>query len=392
MQGTYERFFSLSLDMLATAGFDGVFRDLNPSWERTLGWSVEELRSKPFLEFVHPEDRQKTIDESAKLGQPGYETIGFENRYLCKDGSYRWLAWTAAASTDEGLIYASARDITAHRTALEESRLAVREATMLKALVDATNDFVAMADPQGNSIFVNPGGLAMLGWDHFPGGQIPLYQTPAAVEQLDKEAFPVAMKEGRWQGESEMMTREGAAVPVSQVITVMRDAEGNLLGFGTIARDIRDWKRLESELRRRHAAQQEALHAMATPIIQVWDQIITLPVVGIVDSVRASDMKDALLGAIAAHGARFAIVDLTGVETVDTATADHLLRVMRSVRLLGAQGIITGIQPQVSQIMVALGVDLREVVTLRSLREGLRFCLRRMGLRIEQLPEGVPGG
>jgi rsbT co-antagonist protein RsbR len=140
-------------------------------------------------------------------------------------------------------------------------------------------------------------------------------------------------------------------------------------------------QRIDEEIERR--MRQEALSAAtSTPIIQVWDEILTMPVVGLVDSMRAADMKTALLDAVARSGARFAIVDLTGVDTVDTATADHLLRVMRAVRLLGARCVITGIQPAVAQIIVGLGVDMAGVVTLRSLREGLRFCLRRLGFRI----------
>jgi len=80
--------------------------------------------------------------------------------------------------------------------------------------------------------------------------------------------------------------------------------------------------------------------------------------------------------------AKFAIVDLTGVDTVDTATADHLLKVMRAVGLLDTRCVITGIQPSVAQIIVALGLDMQGVVTLRSLREGLKYCMRTMGLRV----------
>ena len=96
--------------MLCVANAEGYFVDLNPRWQQTLGWSVEELKAKPFIEFVHPDDVQSTIDESARLQTPGTTTVSFENRYVCKDGSYRWLQWSARVV--DGFFFAVARDIT----------------------------------------------------------------------------------------------------------------------------------------------------------------------------------------------------------------------------------------------------------------------------------------
>jgi len=147
-------------------------------------------------------------------------------------------------------------------------------------------------------------------------------------------------------------------------------------------RAIEEAQRIQGELERRQERTQEALTEMATPIIEIWDDVVTLPVVGVIDSTRATEMKEALLQAVQRLGARIAIVDMTGVEVVDTSTADHIVRLMQGVRLLGAQGIITGIRPQVAQIMVNMGVEIEGVMTLRSLREGLRHSLRVLGYRV----------
>lgn len=114
------RFFGLSLDLLCIADFEGYFRRLNPAWERTLGFSIPELLSKPFLEFLHPEDRPTTLAESGKLGAKEHETVSFTNRYLCADGSYKWLLWNAKSDPVRKLIYAAARDITEEKLAQEE--------------------------------------------------------------------------------------------------------------------------------------------------------------------------------------------------------------------------------------------------------------------------------
>lgn len=114
-----ERFFTISLDMVCIAGFDGYFKRINPSWEKVLGFDSEELLCKPYIEFVHPEDRQSTSAQAQKISQ-GAAVLSFENRYRCKDGSYRWLLWNAAPFTEEKLIYAAARDITERKRAEQE--------------------------------------------------------------------------------------------------------------------------------------------------------------------------------------------------------------------------------------------------------------------------------
>ena len=120
-----EHLFQLSSDFVCVAGTDGYFRMLNPSWSRVLGYSEAELKSQPFIEFVHPDDRSATLAVTAGLTQ-GQAVTSFENRYRCKDGVYRWLHWNAASSPEEELIYAIARDVT-ERHAAEQQIQAINE-------------------------------------------------------------------------------------------------------------------------------------------------------------------------------------------------------------------------------------------------------------------------
>ena len=110
------RFFEMSLDLLSIAGVDGYLKRVNPSWTRVLGWSEEEMTSRPSIELVHPEDRAATLGARAQL-VGGTPLISFTNRYLCKDGSHRWIDWRCVPVVERGLIYAAARDITAKREA-----------------------------------------------------------------------------------------------------------------------------------------------------------------------------------------------------------------------------------------------------------------------------------
>jgi PAS domain S-box-containing protein len=119
-------FFEVAIDMLCFLDFSGYFKQLNPAWERTLGFTREELMSKPFIEFVHPDDRERTLKQNASV-RSGGQALGFENRYLCKDGSYRWLRWNAAPDPSEGVIYSVARDITDYKLAEAERERLVAE-------------------------------------------------------------------------------------------------------------------------------------------------------------------------------------------------------------------------------------------------------------------------
>ena len=112
-------FFALSIDMLCIAHFSGYFKKLNPAWETTLGFSREELQSKPMFDFVHPEDRERTLEQNRRV-RSGGQAHAFENRYRCKDGSYRWLLWNATADLEQQVIYSVARDITERKEAEQE--------------------------------------------------------------------------------------------------------------------------------------------------------------------------------------------------------------------------------------------------------------------------------
>ena len=114
-----DRFFTNAIDMLC-------FLDFNPAWERTLGFTRPELMSRPFIEFVHPDDRERTLKKNLDV-RAGGQALSFENRYLCKDGSYKWFRWNAASDSVDNLVYAVARDVTASKQAEEEREQLVRE-------------------------------------------------------------------------------------------------------------------------------------------------------------------------------------------------------------------------------------------------------------------------
>ncbi|MEZ4382513.1 MAG: STAS domain-containing protein [Nannocystaceae bacterium] len=132
---------------------------------------------------------------------------------------------------------------------------------------------------------------------------------------------------------------------------------------------------IQEELRVTVERQAAAIEVLSTPILELWDNVLALPVIGALDQARASEMMVQLLDAVVAQQASHVLLDLTGVDMIDSHTADHLLRLVRAVELLGAKALITGIRPAVAQSITQSGLDLGRVRTFRSLQEGLRRAM-----------------
>jgi rsbT co-antagonist protein RsbR len=117
--------------------------------------------------------------------------------------------------------------------------------------------------------------------------------------------------------------------------------------------------------------QRAAIRELSTPIIELWEGVLCLPVVGVMDTARSTEMTNSLLQAIVAKKTRLAIIDITGIEVMDTGTVDHFMRMAKSIRLLGADCALTGISPHIAQTVVQMGIEMEEIVTERSLRDAL---------------------
>jgi rsbT co-antagonist protein RsbR len=128
--------------------------------------------------------------------------------------------------------------------------------------------------------------------------------------------------------------------------------------------------------------QQQELLELSTPVVRLWDNILALPLIGTLDSARTQIVMQNLLEAVVSYGAAIAIIDITGVPTVDTLVAQHLLKTVAAARLMGADCIISGIRPQIAQTIIHLGVDLSDVVTKATLADAFQLALRKLGLRI----------
>jgi PAS domain S-box-containing protein len=157
-----ERFFELSLDLLTVVGFDGQLKRVNPAWEDLTGWSAAELTARPYAEFIHPEDRERTLAEAARLADPGAATRDFELRFTTRDGEWKWLLFSAQGHPEQQVIYAVGKDITDRKVA----EGAVQDSEQrFRAVTQSVNDAIISADSDGRIVFWNEAAGEMFGLD-----------------------------------------------------------------------------------------------------------------------------------------------------------------------------------------------------------------------------------
>lgn len=187
-----------------------------------------------------------------------------------------------------------------------------------------------------------------------------------------------AAQSGKYEGSGWRVRKDGTTVWVEILIGALRDQQGDLKGFVKVARDATEKRKSEETIER----QRKDLLELSTPVINLWHGILALPIVGTLDSVRSQLMTERLLQGLVSSGCTVAIIDISGVPTVDTLVAQHLMKTITAARLMGADCIISGIRPEIAQTMVHLGVDLSEVKTKASMSRALEEAMRMLSMRI----------
>jgi len=310
LRAASQRFFDLSLDMLAIGNSEGYFIHLSPSWERTLGFELEELTKLRAIELVHPDDVEATEAEMAKL-RAGIPITHCENRYRCKDGSYKWLSWKAVPFLEEGLIYGVARDSSERKQAEEdlrqvneglESKVAERTAALRKAnekligkiaerqqmelalskseslyrtLVETIPHGIQEIDPTGIITFGNSALHNMLGYE--PGELFgkPLCELISEFEQLTLPEYLAQLVQEQSRPTPHLFkiwTKDGNLLDIQMDWNYKRDEQGQVTGFISVITDITERKQAEEALREtQHLIQQIA---DTTPsLLYIYDQL-----------------------------------------------------------------------------------------------------------------------
>lgn len=272
VQEELDRFFTLSFDMQCIAGADGYFKRLNQSWMDNLGYTIDELKSRPFVDFVHPDDLDKTIKATEKLAQ-GNVVVEFENRYRKKDGSYIWIVWNAIFDSDKGLIYANAHNITRRKQYEQDLEDTVQARTLevraseerLRLILDNVVDSIVTANAKGQIISCNPGTEKIFGYSqdemvgHGLGMLMPNSEAMVHGAHMDSylhSGIPKIIGKGR---QLEGKHKDGHAVPIDIAVSQLR-MNDELIFIGII-RDITDRKIAEEALNQAKEAADQANRA-----------------------------------------------------------------------------------------------------------------------------------
>ncbi len=266
-----DQVWQASRDMLCVANFQGFFINLNPAWATTLGWSLEEMRQRPFIDFVHPDDQAQTLIAAAGL-TAGKSQLSFENRYRCKDGSYRWLSWNAVTRQD--LIYANVRDITTEKAQAAEL---VRSRTTLRTLFETSYQLQALLGPDGtvrdaNAVWLDAIGVAS---DDVVG--LPFWDTPWFSQTPDLPELIRQAVEAAAAGESRTMNftvnLPGGRRSYDFSVRPLRDPAGRVVAIVPEAVDTTD--RIEAEEKLRQSQKMEAVGQLTGGLAHDFNNLLT---------------------------------------------------------------------------------------------------------------------
>lgn len=272
----------------------------------------------------------------------------------------------------------------------EQTLNTLQQSELLQLLVASVRDYaIIMLDPEGRVISWNPAAERLKGWraDEIIGQHFSRFYPAEDVAAGKTEMeLSVAAEEGRFEDEGWRMRKDGSRFWANVVFTALRDADGRLRGFGKVTRDLTERRGAEEKIRRQA---QEIIEMAAVPVVQVWEGIVLVPLIGTLDSQRTQQLMERLLNRVTETSSPVALVDITGVPTIDTQTAQHLIEAIAAVRLLGSEVVLTGVRPSIAQTLVHLGIDLSNVTTRSSLSAGLRMALEMLELRI--MPKSAGG-
>ena len=367
---------------------DGTIVRANDLFLSKVGYSLEEIQGRHHSLFLKAEEvgKPEYKDFWAALASGVAQSGQFQR--LAKDGRTVWLEASYTPVLDDRgqtvSVIKFAHDITQARTA------AIADAARLAAIERSTA--VIDFDPEGNILHANALFLAAVGYteSEVKGRHHRMFLAPDEAQSAEYAGFWRALAAGEVKsGQFQRSGKGGRSVWLEASYNPVFDLEGRVVSVTKFAIDITD--KVESarlteialekvrETERIREELDRTLQEMSTPVMPIWDAILLLPLVGVVDSVRTDDVMRKSLERISETRSKVFILDISGVPAVDTAVANQLLKITKATLLMGCETIISGLSPAIARTMVDLGVDVGEVRTTATLRDAFAISLRNVG-------------
>ncbi len=340
---------------------DGTIVSANENFCETMGYKLEEIVGQHHRIFCEEEyaASQEYKDFWEELGKG--KSFESEFKRLAKDGSEIWLQASYNPVFDEdgklAQIVKFATDITERKEANAENRGMIEAINRVQAVIEF--------DLKGNVLNANENFLSIFGYslEEVVGKHHRMFCDSRYAESAEYQLFWQRLGQGEYDsGEFKRLARDGSEVWLQASYNPIFDAAGRPVKVVKFASDI------TKEIERRSIA----LLEMATPVTKIWDGVLFAPIVGIIDSKRAVDIMEKTLSSISDHRASTLVIDISGVAVVDTAVANHLIKITKAAVLMGCQSVISGISPAIAQTITELGVDLGSVQTTSTIESALR--------------------
>jgi PAS domain S-box-containing protein len=356
---------------IITLDADGMVRDWNRGAEAMRGFTSEEIIGQPVSIFYTPEDRQAGLAERELREASADGRFHGEGWRVRKDGSRFWATVTVVPVRD------GAGAVTGFVKATRDTTEQKRAESLFAGLLESAPDAMVITSGDGRIEVVNRQAEVLFGYSRaelagrevemlIPGRfreRHPGYRAGYAAEPRTR---PMGAGLELWG-----LRKDGSEFPVEISLAPLETPDQGLL----VAAAIRDvTERRETELRLQH--QRDEIMELSTPVIQVWDKVLALPIIGTLDSLRAARLTEGLLTQIGEHQAEVVILDISGVPAIDTQVAQHLLRTVQAATLMGATSILCGVRPETAQAMVHLGIDLGRLRSRTTLRDALQLAMK----------------
>jgi rsbT co-antagonist protein RsbR len=362
-------------DGFGIADHNGVITYANAAYQTMAGYGAT-LIGRQFIDHFSPEHQPEAIAAvtQARAGGIWRGLLHFQR----PDGSHLPVETTGFAILDAQqqlkVMIGLFRDITERK---QQEEALHQQAQIL----DQVRGSIVVVDMQGTITRWNRDSMRLFEYaeEEIIGESIVNLYPPEERERLMTDVIQPLQEQGELETEMLVQSKTGKRFPVLLSLSLLHNDSGSPIGMIGFSTDISEQKKMEAERaamqQRVIDTQRDTLRELSTPLIPITDDMLIMPLIGTIDSQRAQQVMEALLEGVSAHQADLVILDITGVSVVDTQVAQAFIRAAQAVKLLGAQVMLTGIQPQIAQTLVHLGVDLSGIQTQASLQAGIAVAM-----------------